>query len=354
MTSYWAKVIPCFGWSNSLMNRDATIRTDRVPHGRGGDPGVLDCTSGANPKRPSGVARVYQSALSSARTYPNDDYCEFRIAAGEFAGCDPQHVVPTGGGMAALRLAVGATVGPGDDVAVPYPSFPEYRREIRVQGGTPRFVRWAAITDVDPGEYALVVAPNPNDPTGTAYADEALRDLAHRCRAAGTPLLVDEAHLGFTNRISMAGVPGTVVVRAPMATFGFPGIRAGFAVATGELLTALENGRPAWSLGVPGMAVATHCMADTEFLAETRQWASAERERVGAALSAEFGVHPSDSQLLVVDVGDRDPAAVVRRARDEGVAIRDVSNCRGLDSHVGVALKKPEANDRLVETLLDV
>lgn len=334
------------------MNRDAAIRTDRVPRGGADDPGVTDCASGANPERPAGVARVFQSAISSATARPNDDYCSFRVRAGEYVGCDPEHVVPAGGGVPALRLAVGVTVAEGEEVAVPYPSFHEYRREVRLQGGTPRFVRWAGITDVDPAEFALVVAPNPNDPTGTAYADEALRDLADRCRAAGTPLLVDETHLGFTNRVSMASVPGTLVVRSPMHTFGLPGMKAGFVVASGELLTAVENSRPAWSLGVPAEAVATHCMADTEFVERTRRRVRDERERVAAALSEAYDVHPSDSQFLVADVGDRDPTTVVREARDRGVAIRDVSDFRGLSSHVGVAVGTESMNDELVEALV--
>ncbi|MFU8869337.1 MAG: threonine-phosphate decarboxylase, partial [Natronococcus sp.] len=76
-----------------------------------------------------------------------------------------------------------------------------------------------------------------------------------------------------------------------------------------------------------------------------------ERERMREALSARFEVAPSNAPYLLCDVGDRSVAGVLERARDRGVAIRDATTFRGLDSHVRVAVKDREANDRLIEAL---
>jgi histidinol-phosphate/aromatic aminotransferase/cobyric acid decarboxylase-like protein len=45
---------------------------------------------------------------------------------------------------------------------------------------------------------------------------------------------------------------------------------------------------------------------------------------------------------------------VVAAARERGVALRDATTFRGLDSHVRVAVRLPEENDRLLEVLADV
>jgi histidinol-phosphate/aromatic aminotransferase/cobyric acid decarboxylase-like protein len=128
----------------------------RVPHGSSDDPDLLDFSANTNPEVPAGVDAVYADALDAARSYPDDAYPEYRSAAAEHvtaggdgaagdegAGADgedgatpvgPEQVVPTPGGLAALRLALSVAVDPGDRVLVPAPSFGEYAREVRLQG----------------------------------------------------------------------------------------------------------------------------------------------------------------------------------------------------------------------------
>jgi histidinol-phosphate aminotransferase/threonine-phosphate decarboxylase len=262
--------------------------------------------------------------------------------------------VPTPGGLAAIRLAVEVTVSPGDEVLLPAPSFAEYGREVRLQGASPVVVAHDELLDADPTDYALAVVCNPNNPTGDAYDDDALRAFAGRCRAADTPLLVDEAFLGFTGRPSLAGTEGVVVARALTKLFGLPGVRAGFAAATGDLRDALVAARRTWNVGTPALAVGEHCMRQDGFVAATRERVRGERERMADALGDRFEVHPSDAPFLLLDVGERDVPTLVEAVRREGIAVRDATTFRGLDSHVRVAVRVPEENDRLLAVLADV
>ncbi|WP_128477490.1 threonine-phosphate decarboxylase CobD [Halorussus pelagicus] len=336
------------------MDPDSVREVGRVPHGGSDDPDLLDFSANTNPRTPPGTREVYADALDASRSYPDDDYPEFRAAAADFADCDPEAVVPTPGGLAALRLAFAVSVAPGDSVLVPYPSFGEYAREIRLQGGEPEFVAHDRLLETDPRDHAAAVVCNPNNPTGDACDPDALRDFATRCREADTLLVADEAFLGFTDRESLAGTDGCVVARSLTKLFGLPGLRAGFAVAVGEVGADLATARRAWSLGTPAARVGAHCLRADEFVAETRERVRRERARMADALGENFGVHPSKAPFLLLDTGERDPAEIVRRARERGVAIRDATTFRGLDSHVRVAVRAPEENDRLLEVLDDV
>jgi len=332
---------------------DAVRRGERVHHGGEPDPNVLDFSANVNTRTPDGVEPVYRDALERSRRYPDDEYREFRAAAAEYVGCDPERVVPTPGGLAAIRLAIEVSLTAGDRALVPAPSFAEYAREVRLQGADPEFVAHDRLLDADPSAYDLALACNPNNPTGDAYNHDALREFADDCAAAGTPLLVDEAFLGFTDRSSLAGREGVVVARSMTKLFGFPGLRAGFAVATGERRDDLATARRAWNLGTPAAAVGAHCLRDAAFVAETRRRVAAERERLRDALAGEFDVRPSDAPFLLLDCGNRDVDALLARARDAGIALRDARTFRGLDSHVRVAVKDDAANDRLLEVLAD-
>lgn len=338
------------------MDPESVRAASRVPHGGEPDPDVLDFSANTNPRTPDGVAAVYAAALEESRRYPDDGYPAFRAAAADVVGCRPEAVVPTAGGLAAIRLAVAVTVEPGDEVLVPAPSFGEYAREVRLQGGTPRFVPHDELVETPSADLAtvsLAICCTPNNPTGEAADPDDVAALADRCADVGTTLLVDEAFLGYTDRPSAAGLEtGSVIVaRSLTKLYGLPGLRAGYAVAAGDRLERLRTARRAWSLGTPAARVGAHCLRQSAFVAETRERVASERERMRRALARRFDVLPSDAPYLCCDVGDRDVAAVVETARERGVAIRDATTFRGLDSHVRVAVKDPPANDEALAAL---
>jgi len=324
---------------------------DQVAHGGTDDPSLLDFSEGTNPEVPEGLAPSYESSLSASRRFQLDDHAEFRTAAASHLGCEPRNVVPVPGYVGGLRLALGVTVEAGDSVLVPVPTCGEYVREARLQGAT---VTRAPVTDVlerDPAPHAAVVVAPSGSPTGYAYDEAALRAYAERCRDADTLLLVDETFLGFTDRPSLAGEPGVVVVQSVTNLFGLPGLRAGAAAAVGDLRDRLERARGTWMLSVPAVAVATECLGNQAFLERTRERIREERARLVDALSAlGFDVHPGDGPLVLFET-DRPVVVLKERTREHGIAVRDATTYRGLDSHVRVTVRLPEENDRLLRAL---
>jgi len=345
---------------------DAVDAVERVPHGGTRDRDVLEFSANVNPERPEGVGAAYERALVDATRYPDDEYPAFRDAAADYVDRDGEHdvarehVVPTPGGLAALRLAFATTLTPGDEVVVPAPSFGEYAREVRLQGATPRFVPHDAVVDLDEAALdaaAMVVACNPNNPTGEAYDAGALRALAARCRAAGTVLLVDEAFLGFTDEPTLAGEPGAIVARSLTKLFGLPGLRAGFAVATGRERERLATARRTWNLGAPAATVGAHCLRDHGFVDATRDRVAAERARIVDALPDGIAAYDETTgcdgvaPFVLLELDAHDPAAFVEACYERGVAVRDATTFRGLDAHVRVAVRTPTENDELLATL---
>jgi len=336
---------------DGLSRTHHTACAHRVQHGGVDDPWLLDFSANVNPRTPAGVSGVYESALSMARSYPPDDYPSFRAAAAEYVGCEATQVIPTAGGLAAIRLAVATTIDTGDEVLVPYPSFGEYAREVRLQGGTPTFVHYRDVLETDPSSFVLAIVCTPNNPTGDAYDPEKLRAYAERCRRAGTPLLVDEAFLGFTDLDSLAGRPGVIVARSLTKLFGLPGLRSGFAVATDQFCDRLDTARPAWGVGAPACEVGAYCMAQTAFVEETRDRIREERARMRERLESRFDVCPSDAPFLLLEPEGVGVDDVLSSVREHEIAVRDARTFRGLDRHVRVAVRLPHENDQLLDAL---
>ncbi|ELZ05358.1 class I and II aminotransferase [Natrialba chahannaoensis JCM 10990] len=348
------------------MDPDSIHTTGRVPHGGEPDPAVVDASANTNPNTPDGVDDIYHRALEESRRYPDDEYADFRAAAADFVGCDPEQVIPTPGGLAAIRLAMELALEPGHEALVPYPSFGEYAREVRLQGATPQFVRYDDMLSLRTATLesaSLAIICTPNNPTGDAVEPAALVAFADRCAETETTLLVDEAFLGFTDLPSAAatalesdyahGREHVIVARSLTKLFGLPGLRAGFAIGFGENRRALESARRAWSLGTPAARVGAHCLRQDEFVRETRERVAEERTRVRERVGTELGfdVTPSDAPYLLCDVGEHNVNDVIETARERGVAIRDARTFRALDSHIRIAIKDRETNERVLAAL---
>ncbi|WP_135663426.1 aminotransferase class I/II-fold pyridoxal phosphate-dependent enzyme [Halorhabdus rudnickae] len=336
------------------MDRERVRDVGRVEHGGSDDPGVLDLSANINARTPDGVESVYRDTFQDARRYPAEPPEAYREAAGVYVDCDPGAVVPTPGGLAAIRLAIDLAVEPGDSALVPTPSFSSYAREVRLQGVEPSFVDHEEILAADPTEHALAIVCNPNNPTGTLYPREEILAFAERCRESETHLLVDEAFLGFTERASLAGTPGVTVARSLTKLFGLPGIRAGFAVATGEMREAMLAARRPWNVSISALSTGRYCMRQSAFVAETRRRIRRERQRLRDGLGDRFEVHPSSAPFLLVEVSDPGVDTVLKAAAEHGVALRDARTFRGLDDHVRIAVRDQEATDRTLAVFADV
>ncbi|KAB1186636.1 MULTISPECIES: histidinol-phosphate transaminase [Haloferax] len=335
------------------MDPSSVPDVDPVTHGGTADHSLVDFSLGSNPDRPPGLAGVYESSFSSSRRYSLDDYSEFRVAAADYVGCNPDEVVPAAGVIEALRLALGVTVSPGDTVAIPAPCCGEYAREIRLQGGEPVHVPYDRIfEEVDPAEHAVVILSHPSNPMGSAYPTQDLRVFIDACRRAGTPLVVDESFLGFTRLPSTAGLDGVITLHSVTNVFGVPSLRAGFAAATGEVCEKLKRARCTWVLSSPAVEAATYCLKQDSFLESTRDRIERERPRMVAELeSFGYDVSPADSSLILFRADDVD--RVLDETRKRGFAVRDARYYQGLDSHVRINVRRPHENDALLDALAE-
>jgi len=103
----------------AAVDPDAIDAVTRVPHGGESNPELVDFSANTNPRRPGGVARVYEAALAAAGRYPGDEYYAFRAAAAEYIGVTGTEIIPTAGGLAGMRLLCSIVIDSGDSVAIP-------------------------------------------------------------------------------------------------------------------------------------------------------------------------------------------------------------------------------------------
>jgi aspartate aminotransferase len=221
-------------------------------------PGVLDFTFGDPREMPP---QAYVSALRTAVT-PQDEgwfaYKMYEPAAQEAAAAslarltgmpfDPDDILLTTGGFAALSVGMKAVADPGDEVIYSLPPWFAYEALLVEAGLVPVKVHIDLETlDLDVDAIAAAITPRtrivivntPNNPTGRVYPAETLTRLAKVLEEASARngrrifLLSDEPY----NRIVFSGVqfrtpaefyPHTLVAYSYGKTLLSPGQRIGY------------------------------------------------------------------------------------------------------------------------------
>ena len=173
----------------------------------------------------------------------------------------------TSGASEALFCAVNAFVNPGDKVLVFEPAFDLYYQAIANAGGVVVPVRlhapdtplgiannnkwsidWHEFDAAAAGGFSLMIFNSPHNPTGKVFTEEEIDRIASKILKNNAIVLSDEVYenLIYDNNIllSLSSIPKIqhLVVRISSAakTFGFTGLKVGWACAPSHLTDAIR------------------------------------------------------------------------------------------------------------------
>ena len=203
----------------------------------------------------------------------------------------------------------------------------------------------------------LVFVCAPNNPTGN---DVPLADIEYLLRelAGQAVVVVDEAYVEFSGRESLAvrlhEYPHLVVLRTLSKAYGLAGVRCGVAIGHPELIGFLRRAIPPYAIPEPCIeailaALESSGMAMAD---QTREQLLAMRPQMLSALSATptvTRVWPSATNFIMVD--STDPAAIMAKAREVRLLLRDFSSGARTPGAVRISLGTPEQNARLLRAL---
>jgi len=281
------------------------------------------------------VLRAIRRYLTRDRvaTYPEYESSRARLAAA-FGRAGDETII-TNGTDEAIQLAVSTFVEPGERVIVSEPTFAMYRFYASVAG--------ADVVDVRPGEdlvfpveavraeaarhgaRAIFIA-NPNNPTGTAIAPEAVESLAAEFPA--TLVFVDEAYFEFYGKTGLPLIdryPNLLVSRTFSKAYGLAALRIGCLFAAGETAAHMRKAQSPYSVNSVALAAALEAVSDRAYVEKYVGQVLMSR----ATLAREFrrlGIPcvPSEANFLLARFGER-ARAVRDGLRDRGVLARDRS-----------------------------
>jgi histidinol-phosphate aminotransferase len=306
----------------------------------------------------------------AVNAYPDTGAGALAEALAARHGADPAQVVAGHGAGELLRSALQALLaGAGSDpeVAIAWPGWGPLPRLVHEAGGRPVPVALGrgGAADVDglaaaAGSATRAVALcSPNDPTGGTVAADDVRRLAEALPPVAW-ILLDAALADFEEPGSdLAALTGELerllVFRSFSKAHAMAGFRAGYAVGPEGSRELLDRLAPALGVSAPAQAGMTWAVANGErYLPRRRALAAAEREHLAAVLAGtDLAFPPGVGPLLWLS-----SASLSGPELAAGLAARRIfvapGTAWGDDRHVRLALRGPEATDRLASALQDL
>jgi len=333
--------------------REKRLALERLPD--------LDLSGTEWPEMPH--SEIVNAAIARARglvnQYPDRHAAAVRRLLAERHGVAPEQVVLGNGAAELLQAAALALLGEGDELLMPWPSYPLYPLLAAHAGARPVSVEDGAVVDAVTGRTRAVVICNPNDPTGAYLTSEELGRLL-----ASVPervhVLLDEALVQFQDVEEMdaclrlvEAFPRLLVVRTFSKIYGLSGLRAGFAAGSDAGLLAAVA--PVLGVNTLTQAAVEHALrtGDAE-IERRRRTVSRERRRLLDGVR-ELGVEADQSQanFIWLRVPDRTGDQLAQALRRRGVIVAP-GGPLGADDHLRAAVRDEQATDRLLRALENV
>jgi histidinol-phosphate aminotransferase len=256
---------------------------------------------------------------------------DFRLAAGEVLGVDPESILIGNGSDDILTILTRAFVPEGGLIASPSPSYVLYKSLAEIQGArfesVPFGERWSLAGTKWPENADLSFVPNPNSPTGQVLAESEIELLADFVHPA--PLVLDEAYADFADWNALdwqnekEPIPNLIVTRTLSKAYSLAGIRFGFAVAPPELVRELVKVKDSYNCDVLSLAAATAAIRDREYYRAVRAKILATRMRMSVELAElRFDVTPSRANFLWCRRADRPMKPIYEALKAKNVLVR--------------------------------
>ncbi len=271
--------------------------------------------------------------------YPEPEAWSLERMIAERLGVRPANVIVTSGATDAIYL-VAQTFRMNHSVpAITFSEYEDATRLFPTEDDTKR-VGWIC---------------NPNNPTGITVSRSGICDVMKHYDLT----VIDQSYEQYTDQPVMTAKAavryGNVIqIHSMTKTYGVPGLRLGYIVASARLAEMLRGQMRPWSVSALAIEAGKFLLQHDELICHPDL---DEAERLRKSLQALEGVsvYYSNTNFMLCQLA-RHTAAELKDylVRDYRMLIRDASNFKGLTpQHFRVAAQTPDENDALVEAIAD-
>jgi histidinol-phosphate aminotransferase len=254
----------------------------------------------------------------------------------EFIGLSRDHIYVTDGITEGVRQLFQSLTTPRDAIVVLDPTYPMYGvyanmfdLEYRPFAyGSDLAPDWKTLDAALDARVALVVIANPNLPVESVFSRAQVRDIAERCRATGSALVIDEAyhHFGAESVIDLVDeIDNLIVFRTFSKAFGLASIRLGYMVSSPRNIKYLSKTRSMIESNTLSHGIGCYMLEHIEIMQanvrDVKEGAAYLQEELSRMGLRWHGGNCTNGLLIFLD-RDGDPDDLISFLKDRRIYIR--------------------------------
>ena len=313
---------------------------------------------GASPK----ALAAMRAALDEVARYPDGNGFELRMALAKMYGVAAERIVLGNGSNDVLEMAAHAFLAPGASAVYSQHAFAVYPLATQATGAAGIEVPAREFGhDLDAmaravrGDTRVVFVANPNNPTGTWLARDAMHAFLRRV-PADVLLVLDEAYYEYldpglrgNNLEWLEQFPNLVISRTFSKAYGLAGLRVGFAFAHPQVADLMNRVRQPFNVSSIAQSAAVAALADQEFVHKSRALNAQGMQALTTGFKR-LGLSWIPSYANFVSFKVPRAAEVFQRLLGRGVIVRPIAGY-GMPEHLRVTVGTGAENARFLAEL---
>ncbi|KXB06562.1 hypothetical protein AKJ52_02065 [candidate division MSBL1 archaeon SCGC-AAA382C18] len=336
---------------------------------------ILDLSTNVNPiGPPNSVINSIKKNIGNISKYPPHQPENLRNILADYSGSSRDNIVLGNGSNELFYLLCRVFLNPNDEVVIAEPTFSEYSKAIKTQGGKLRSVQLREEKDFNlevermkdkiNSDTKLVFLCSPNNPTGQMVSLDDLRDILERCKSCKSILVFDEAFYEFCDNPEIFNVAemelgNLVSVRTLTKFYGLPGLRIGYMILPPKISKIFRQIQVQWNVNILAQIAAKEAVRDDKFVKETKRAIKESKNYLLRKLKNfdELEVYPSDANFFLLKLSSTAYTSheLVEELIKEKIAIRSCDDFRFLDENfVRVNIAKKKDCKRFIESLEEI
>lgn len=321
---------------------------------------VVKLNTNENPYPPSPAVLKVLTELSPERLrrYPDPLGNEFRQAAAEVNGVEPENIMCCNGGDDLLTIAFRAFCDKNRPVAYPVPTYSLYPVLAKLQNckaiEIPFDAEFNLPAKLAHTNAALTIVCNPNAPSGSFISIDELASLADELSGV---LLVDEAYVDFAEANCTELVKefdNIMILRSLSKGYSLAGIRFGYVIAQPDLIKGLMKVKDSYNVDAVALAVAAAAIKDQKYFTETTEKVKKARGFLTEQLrDLKFEVPQSFSNFVLARSKNSQAGEIFDKLKELRIYVR-YFNLPGLDDKLRISVGTDEQNNKLIFALKEI
>lgn len=309
------------------------------------------------PPSPKVLQAIKDAANDSLRLYPSPTAAPAREAIARRFGLDPSEVAVGNGGDELIELCFRAFAGAKDSVAFPTPTYPLFEPLCRIHEARASMHPTEEPSELplslgsDPAPLKFIV--NPNSPTGALFDTRAIEAAIG---ASSGVVVIDEAYVDFAPHSCLELLnryENVLLLRTFSKSYGLAGMRIGFALGSGDLISALTSVKDSYNVDRLAIVAAVAAIEDEAHHKHLVQTVTHNREELASELkSLGFDLVPSATNFVFVKP-PLPAAEVVAALRERKVLVRYYDR-EPIAGWIRITVGTRDQHDKLIATLKEI